>query len=96
MAEPIPLSRPLKTHKGEITELTLRELDARDIVEARQSPIKIGRVGEEVVHEYRYDVVMKLASMLTGHDEVVLGGLKGGDFHKLTAAVVDEWNRLGE
>lgn len=96
MANTVPLSKPLKSHQGEITELTLRELTARDIVEARQSPIKIARVGEEVVHEYRYDVVMKLASMMTGHDEGVLGGLKGGDFHKLTAAVVDEWNRLGE
>ena len=93
---PVLLSKPLKTHKGEVTSLELRELSARDIVEARQSPIKISHVGDEVVHEYRYDVVMRLASMMTGHDEIVLGAMKGGDFHMLTAAVVDEWNRLGE
>ena len=96
MGEPIPLSKPLKSHKGEITELTFRELTARDIVEVGASPIKVTRVGDEVIQEYRYPSVMRLASLLTGHDELVLGGMKASDFHRVTAAVVDAWMQAGE
>jgi hypothetical protein len=96
MPTTVPLSKALTTHKGDVNELVLRDLDARDMVEVRQPPIKLARVGDEVTQEYRYDVVMKLASLLTGIDDLVLGKLSAGDFHKLTGAVVDAWNASGE
>jgi hypothetical protein len=96
MAHTVPLSKPLKTHDGEVSELKLRDLTASDMVEARNSPIKMARVGDEVTHEYRYDVIMKLASRLSGVDDLILGSLNPRDFHELTAKVVDLWNAAGE
>jgi hypothetical protein len=92
----VPLSKALTTHSGDVNELVLRELNARDMVEVRQPPIKLARVGDEVTQEYRYDTIMKLASLLTGIDDLVLGKLSAKDFHNVVAAVVDAWNASGE
>lgn len=92
----VPLTKPLLTHDGEVMELSFRDLTARDIVEARVPPIKLARVGDEVTQEYRYDVVMKLASALTGVDDLILGKLSAQDFHAVTNEVINRWNASGE
>jgi hypothetical protein len=94
----VPLSKPLKTHDGEVTQLTLRDLTASDIVMARVPPVKlIANSKEDEEHaEFRYDIIMQLASRLTGIDDLILGGLSARDFHAVANAVVKLWNASGE
>jgi hypothetical protein len=98
MAKTIPLSSPLKSHDGEITKLELRDMTASDIVLARVAPYRIveSKNEDERHTEYRFDIVMQLASRLSGIDDLVLGGLKAKDFHAVTLAVVQLWNAAGE
>lgn len=98
MAKTIQLSKPLKTHAGEVAEITFRDMSAADIVEARIAPYRvIERKDESETHlEYRFDVVMLLAARLSGIDDLVLGGLSAKDFHNATLAVVNLWNAAGE
>ncbi len=93
MASTVPLSKPLLTHSGEVSELILRELTAADIVAVKQSPFKVTVLPDKTtVVEQRYDVLMTLGSRLSGVDDLVLGKLSAPDFHKLTNAVIEEWN----
>ncbi len=96
MTEKLPLSKPLKTHDGEVSELTLRELTAADIVQAKSPPLKFITQDGEQVAEYRYDVIMQLAVKATGIDDIVLGRLAPKDFHALSSRVVGLWNASGE
>lgn len=98
MAKTIPLSKPLKTHEGEVSKLELRDMQASDIVLARVAPYRVveTKEGGEQHVEYRFDVVMQLASRLSGVDDLVLGALSAKDFHAVTLAVVQLWNAAGE
>lgn len=98
MPKTVPLSRPLKTHSGEVSELVFNDLTAKDIIEARMAPVKATakRGSDEVTVEYRYDIVARLAAASCGHDELLLESLTAKDFHKVTEAVVELWNASGE
>jgi hypothetical protein len=97
MAITIPLSKPLKTHDGEVTSLTLRDFSAIDIVNGRVSPVKIV-VNEDKTQtiDIRYDVAMAYLSKLTGVDDILLGALSGADFQKAVNAVIELFNSSGE
>lgn len=100
MPRTVPLSKPLKTHAGEITELTFRELTGGDIAEMSLSPIAItlveadGVKGQKV--DIRYDIAMKYLARLTGIDTILLGSLPAKDFSNAAQAVIAEFNALGE
>lgn len=98
MTRSITLSKPLKTHDGEVTELKLRDLDARDIVRMREAPFKITQRKDDggVELEVRYAVMMNYLSLLTGVDDLVLGTMSGQDFQKACSVVGDVWNGVGE
>lgn len=94
MAEKFPLSKPLTTHDGEVSELSLRDLTAADIVRAKSPPVKL--IAGDQSAEYRYDIIMELASAMTGVDDIILGKLTPKDFHRLASRVVALWNASGE
>lgn len=97
MANTVPLSKPLTTHSGEVSELTLRNLNASDIVDMKQSPFQaIRREGGDVELLVKYDLMMKYLSRLTSVDEIVLGKMSGTDFQVACNKVGDIWNGLGE
>lgn len=98
MPRTVPLSRPLKTHDGEVSELKFRDMTASDIVMGRVAPYKVvvSKDGTEHHDEYRYDIIMELASRLCGVDDLLLGSLSAKDFHAVTLAVVLLWNAAGE
>jgi hypothetical protein len=93
----VPLSKALKTHDGEVKELKLRDIDAGDIVDMKQSPFQvIRREGGEVELLVKYDVSMKYLSRLSGVDDLILRGLSAPDFQRACSAVGALWNGLGE
>lgn len=98
MSHTVPLSRALKTHDGEVTELKLRDIDAGDIADMKVSPFQVIRRPEEEHAELhvKYDVMMKYLSRLSGVDDLILRGLSGQDFQKACTKVADLWNGLGE
>ena len=93
----LPLSKPLKTHDGEVKEIALRGLTAADIVEMKTSPFQVlRREGGDVELIVKYDVMMKYLSRLSGIDDLVLGAMDGQDFQVACTKVGDIWNGLGE
>jgi hypothetical protein len=97
MAYTVPLSTPLKTHDGDVSQLSLRDISAADIVEMKTSPFQvIRREAGDVELFIKYDVMMKYLSRLSGVDDLVLGKLKGVDFQNACNKVGDIWNGLGE
>ncbi|GAB7002310.1 phage tail assembly protein [Bradyrhizobium viridifuturi] len=98
MARNIKLSKPLKTHDGEVMELKLRDLTARDIATMRESPYKVIQRKDDgtVELEIRYDKMMAYLSLLSGVDDLILGDLSGTDFQSACNVVGEVWNGLGE
>jgi hypothetical protein len=97
MAKTVPLSKPLKTHNGEVRELALRGLSASDIVEMKTSPFQVlRREGGDVELIIKYDVMMKYLSRLSGVDDLLLGAMDGNDFQVACNKVGDVWNGVGE
>jgi hypothetical protein len=97
MANTVLLSKPLKTHDGEVSLLTLRDLDAADIVAMKSSPFQVIRMQSgEVELIVKYDVMMQYLSRLSNLDPILLGKLGGVDFQVACNKVGDIWNGLGE
>lgn len=94
----VPLSKKINTHNGEVDKIELREMNATDIVSARYPPVRvIEKRGDDDMHmEFRYDIIMQLASRLSGIDDILLGDLNAKDFHAVSNAVVKLWNASGE
>lgn len=96
-AHTVPLSKPLKTHDGEVRELKLRDIDATDIVTMKTSPFQVIRMQSgEVELVVKYDVMMQYLSRLCAVDPILLGKMKGSDFQIACSKVGDIWNGLGE
>ena len=98
MARNIKLSKPLKTHDGEVMELKLRDLTARDIATMRESPYKVfpRKADGTVELENRYYKMMADLSLRSGVDDLILGDLSGTDFQSACNVVGEVWNGLGE
>lgn len=97
MAFTVPLSKPLKTHDGDVSELKLRDIDASDIVSMKTSPFQVIRqVSGDVELIVKYDVMMQYLSRLSAIDPILLGKLSGTDFQIACNKVGDIWNGLGE
>jgi hypothetical protein len=97
MAYTVPLSKPLTTHDGEVSELSLRNIDAADIVSMKTSPFQVIRLSSgDVELIVKYDVMMQYLSRLSKIDPIVLGKLSGTDFQVACNKVGDIWNGLGE
>lgn len=85
----VTLSKPLRTHNGDISKLTLKEPTARSFFEHGE-PFKT-RVGKDangdttLDFDYDYKVLPKfLADMVVeGVDDLILGALRPADFFAL-------------
>ena len=96
MPATVPLSKPLKTHDGETSTLTFRDVEAKDIVVIRTPPVRFVEANGESHTEFRYDAIMALASRLSGIDDLLLGKLGAKDFHRVSQEVLSLWNASGE
>jgi hypothetical protein len=87
MTETVTLTRPIKTHKGEISEITLSEPTARSFFNHGE-PFKVKVLSDEkgeslVDFVFFNDVVAKFLVDLTGLDEIVLSSLRAVDYMNL-------------
>lgn len=90
--ETFKLSRPLKTHNGELTELTIQEPTARAFVTYGEpftlKPVK-GEDGEPAGVSFIYDNNKAFLGFLVdmvaekGVDDLLLQALSASDFHRL-------------
>ena len=77
------LSRPLRTHKGDLSELTLKEPTARSFIRAKRDPYTVKFEDDKAT--YTFDSAATLAFLvdMTGHDEITLEALPAADFMAL-------------
>ena len=84
MTHTFKLSKPLKTHDGEITELKLKEPKAR-LFFKYGDPFKLAPMKDRADLEFVFDkeAIMQFISEMTGIDDIVLGDLSTGDYYRL-------------
>ena len=86
--ETFKLSQPLKTHNGDVIELTLKAPRARAFV-AYNDPFQLkprtNGAGETEGLEFVFNnkAMMQFLSDMTGLDDLILGDMSGGDFYRL-------------
>lgn len=83
------LSRPLHTHKGEVSEIALKEPTAGTFVRAKADPYKVRFYDDKA--DYTFDSAASLAFMceMTGLDAIILEGLPAADFMGLRWKMVE-------
>jgi hypothetical protein len=85
----VKLSRPLKTHDGEVSEIKLKEPTARSFFRHGE-PFKVKVLtddkGESLVDfDFNNSVYALFLADMTGLDEIVLSGLRAVDYVGLRA-----------
>jgi hypothetical protein len=83
----VKLSRPLKTHSGDVNEITLKEPTARSFF-SHGEPFKVKVTtddkGESLVDfDFFNGVISKFLTDMTGVDDVVLSSLRAVDYVNL-------------
>lgn len=80
--ETVTLSKPLKTHSGEVTAITLKEPTARSYDHGE--PFKVRPISDDSGGGFDFDfnnvVFKKFLSDMTGYDDLVLSGLRASDY----------------
>lgn len=82
--ETFTLSRPLKTHDGEVTTLTLKEPTGGAFVDY-DDPFTVKPDGEtgNATFVYHNKAFIKFLSNMTGIDDLILKGISASDFIRL-------------
>lgn len=80
----VTLSKPLKTHSGEVSSLTLKDPEANSFFNHGE-PFKVRVIsdeanGDRVDFEFNNAVFKKFLADMTGVDEILLGRLRAVDF----------------
>lgn len=89
MSAVIPLSKPVKAHGDEVSELTLREPTTKDIIELGLPTLIIpGADGQSTGVEIRQPVVARYISRLAAIPMGSVEALAVKDFSLCTAAVM--------
>jgi hypothetical protein len=88
-----PLRKPIKTHGGEISELTLKAPSAGTFVRSGMPFTAINSADGSYYIRVEPEVMIKFISDMSGLDEIVLSGIDGRDAMPLFWSVV---NFLGE
>jgi hypothetical protein len=82
----VTLSKPLKTHDGEVTSLKLKEPEAHSFFDHGE-PFKVRVIsdgtGDRVDFEFYNAVFKKFLTDMTGIDDILLGKLRAADFMAL-------------
>src|SRR5258707_15281647 len=81
--ETVTLSRPIKSHNGEISEITLKEPTARSFF-SHGEPFKVKVLTDDSGTILEFDffnsVIAKFLTDMTGHDDIILSSLRAADF----------------
>ncbi|MEY9184553.1 phage tail assembly protein [Bradyrhizobium sp. USDA 313] len=89
MTTTFQLSQPLKTHNGEVSELTLKEPKAGLLVKYND-PFQI-KPTSEGGFEYVFDnkSIMQFAAAMSGVDDLILSDLSVSDFMRLRNKIAE-------
>ena len=93
--ETFKLSEPLKTHKGEVTELTLKTPRGRSFVEYGdpfQLKPRMNDAGEATGLEFVFNnnkSMVRFLSDMTGVDDLVLNDISAADFLRLRSVAAN-------
>ncbi|WP_439368504.1 phage tail assembly protein [Bradyrhizobium sp. DASA03120] len=84
------LSQPLKTHNGDVSELTLKEPKAGLLVKYND-PFQIKPSKDSDGFEYVFDnkSIMQFAAAMTGVDDLILSDLSVSDFMRLRNKIAE-------
>jgi hypothetical protein len=88
MSDFLNLSKPLITHKGEVTQLEFKEPTAGAYVNYGD-PFKIPASGLPADITYNDKAVIGFLSEMTGIDQIILRGLPAGDYMTARIKMVD-------
>jgi hypothetical protein len=85
--ETVTLSRPIKTHAGEVTAITLKEPTARSFFNHGE-PFKVKVLNDDsggslIDFEFFNGVIAKFLVDMSGLDDIVLSSLRASDFMHL-------------
>jgi hypothetical protein len=85
--ETVKLSRPLKTHGGDVSEITLKEPTARSFF-SHGEPFKVRVLSDDkgeshVDFDFFNNVFAKFLVDMTGLDDIVLSSLRAVDYVSL-------------
>ena len=85
--ETVTLSKPLKTHDGEVTSLKLKEPEARSFF-IHGEPFKVRVIsdavnGDRIDFDFNNAVFKNFLTDMTGVDDILLGKLRASDFMTL-------------
>lgn len=90
--ETVTLSKPIKTHDGEIASITLKEPSARSFF-SHGEPFKVRVVsdesGDRVEFDYNNAVLKHFLADMSGHDDLVLAQLRASDYTLLRQRAVN-------
>ncbi|MGA2494260.1 MAG: phage tail assembly protein [Roseiarcus sp.] len=89
----ITLSRPLRTHKGDLSELTLKEPTAGTFFRAKRDPYTVKFEDEKAIYTFDPVACMFFLSEMTGLDQITLEALSAGDFSAMRWRMVGIINR---
>lgn len=81
----VSLSKTLKTHKGDVRSIELKEPTARSFVN-RGEPFKVRVADGKVSFDYDNRAMIGFLSDMTGHDEIILETLPARDYVDLRNA----------
>ena len=82
------LSKPLRTHKGDIPTLTLKEPTARSFVNFG-NPFTVRMTGDNAEFVFDDKATMGFLADATGHDQITLEAISGGDYWRLRQALAN-------
>ena len=83
------LSRPLHTHKGDVTSLTLKEPTAGTFVRAKADPYKVRFYDDKADYTFDSAATVAFLSDMTELDPIILESLPGADFMALRWKMVE-------
>ena len=88
----VPLSKPLKTHKGDVTEIVLRDIEARDLVMMKRHFINVVQTAEGQKFETDFALAQQYIEALSGIDALSLNPLPAKDFNACIDALAKLYN----
>jgi hypothetical protein len=83
----VKLTQPLRTHKGMIHELRLREPRASDFIEIGRVPFDVRGEGADRRATVDFKCAAQWAARLTDVDEILLGSMRDKDWLVLVARI---------
>lgn len=84
----VTLSRSLRTHKGDVNEITLKEPTAATFLRAKADPYRLRFYDDKVEYIFEPVPCMSFLCDMTGFDQIILEALPARDFNELRYAMV--------